>query len=161
MDKKEGTRKMSGSPSLLFSWEFRDVKWEISKIYILGIIWQSLYLVTHKSAWQQCLRIFQSGLNHVLTEWFQTVQRDVEILNLFTVLFPSCTVTHVSVLGPLVSLHFYSGIPSGLRDLQSMDMLRLSWYLQPRSATWAPDSYPIAYSTSQPGCVLSYLNLET
>ena len=41
MDKKEGTRKMSGSPSVLLSWEFRDIKWEmenISKIYILGII---------------------------------------------------------------------------------------------------------------------------
>ena len=91
MDKKEGTRKMSGSPPVLLSWEFRDIKWEmenISKIYILGIIWQSLYLVTHKSAWQPCLRIFQSGLNHVLTEWFQTVQRGVEILNVFTVYFP-------------------------------------------------------------------------
>ena len=79
----------------------------------------------------------------------------------FYCLFPSCIVTHVHVLGPLVSLHFYSGIPSGLRGLQHVDILRLNWYLQPRPATWAPDSYPIAYSTSQPGCVLIYLNLET
>lgn len=153
--------------SVLFSWEFSDVKWEMENI-------SEMYLVHLIVIASNNTQIRFTAVTKNVPQWKKTkscygwvisikVRRDMEMLNLLYCLFTSCILIHVSQIWALLSVCTFTlgNFICSLRLTYLPHAETLNWYFKRRPLTWAPDSCPLAYLTSQPGCVTVCSNLES